>query len=228
MIELPEIPFHMRLLPLDSRGYPIPFIVMRDSTGKPHFTVNDETKRMLCFKHDLCGICGNKLTTGRWFIGGPLSAFDPHGFFVDPPMHAGCARFALQVCPYLANDHWADKSIAGKSFGAEEREKLGVALVEYTMLPGRPTIFVAAMAHSQRLYGDGLQTYVYPARPYRNVEYWRHGQRVDDETGRREVVQAVLEYARKQGRPLDAVDLPGMSQRQRPHPTMRRKLRMVR
>jgi hypothetical protein len=35
------IPKRMRSLERDKRGYPIPFIVLRDKTGQPQFTIND-------------------------------------------------------------------------------------------------------------------------------------------------------------------------------------------
>lgn len=202
------VPDRMRHLDRDARGYPVPWVVVRDSTGKPHFTVNDEAKRMLCFRDDLCGICGKRLTRGRWFVGGPLSAFDPHGFYVDPPMHAECARFALQVCPYLSSDNWG-RSIAGKSVSQEERDRMNIQIVDYTMLPERPSIFVAVMATKQHLhYADGLQTYIVPHRPYRHIEYWRHGKRVDPDRGFVEVREAVIEYARKHGREISPLIQP--------------------
>ncbi len=191
-----DIPWRMRDLDRAPRGYTIPFVVLRDTTGQAHFTVNDEAKRMQCFGRDLCGICGTALTRGRWFVGGPLSAFDPHGIYVDPPMHAECARFALQTCPYLAAPHYG-RSIAGKSYTPEERAKMNTALVEYTMLPERPPLFVAIMAIRQTLHRNGLATYVAPARPYRFVEYWRHGQQVPEAQGRAEVAAAVMAHARQ-------------------------------
>lgn len=186
-----RIPERMRHLPRDERGYPVPFIVLRDTTGRAHFTVNDEALRLRCFAEDLCGICGTKLFRGRWFIGGPLSAMDPNGVFVDPPMHAECARFSLQACPYLAGERWRG-TVAGKSFPAEERDKMQAALVEYTMLPGRPDLFLAIMATEQRLTGHGMQTWIRPKRPYRCVEYWRHGQRLAVHLGKA-MTRAALE-----------------------------------
>lgn len=230
-MNLPEIPYHMQRLPRDERGYPIPFIVSIDTQGKPHFTINDEAKRLLCFKHDLCGICGQRLPAGRWFIGGPLSAFDPHGFYVDPPMHAGCARFALRVCPYLCSPHWG-RSIAGKSLSDDERERMGIAIVDYTMLPERPPLFVAAMSIGQRLQaGDGMQTYVTPIKPYRNVEFWRHGEQLDVVAGRIEVVRYVYEYARKHGRPApdeQSFGLPPLRRARDQHAVSRGRIRVVR
>jgi hypothetical protein len=192
-----SIPDRMRHLERDHRGYPIPFIVLRDTTGRAHFSVNNDGKRLLCFARDLCGICGTKLYRGRWFVGGPLSALDPHGVYVDPPMHAECARFSLQVCPYLCSDHYS-RSIAGRSFSEAERAKMATQVIDYTMLPERPALFLAIMSIDQKLSGQGLQTYVRPARPYRSIEYWRHGKQLRDVEGRRALALALAEHAQKQ------------------------------
>ena len=45
MIAVPE---RMKHLDRDHRGYPIPYIVFRDSDNKPHFTINDDTKVCRC------------------------------------------------------------------------------------------------------------------------------------------------------------------------------------
>ena len=39
------VPARMQQLPRDQRGYPVPVIVLRDNSGRPHFTMNDEAKR---------------------------------------------------------------------------------------------------------------------------------------------------------------------------------------
>ena len=95
------IPDRMKHLDRDHRGYPIPYIVFRDNDGKPHFTINAHEKVARCKHEDICAICGMKLLRGRWFLGGPMSAFHPHGAYIDPPLHHECMRFAVQTCPYL-------------------------------------------------------------------------------------------------------------------------------
>src|SRR5215472_13925800 len=97
-----KVPSRMAHLPLDPRGYPIPANVYRDAQGRPHFTINDDRKRLEQLRRDACPICDQSLYIGRWFVGGPLSAFHPNGAYIDLPMHHECATYALQVCPYLA------------------------------------------------------------------------------------------------------------------------------
>src|SRR5262245_64789126 len=98
MKPLPNIvPVPARMLGLRARpaGYVVPWTVFRDSSGRPHFTINDEEKRQHVLALDCCPICSGKLLRGRWFVGGPRSAFDLAGAYIDPPMHMECARYAL-------------------------------------------------------------------------------------------------------------------------------------
>lgn len=172
------IPERMAKLPRDARGYPIPVTVYRDSEGRPYFTVNDEIRRQQIIRNDLCPICGSKLLRGRWFVGGPASAFHERGAYIDPPMHAECARYALQVCPYLAARHY-DRRIDDRTLRGPHAP---VVQFDPTVDPTRPTVFVAVMAVGQRLilFPDSkLVQYLAPRRPYRMIEYWRSGEQVD-------------------------------------------------
>lgn len=175
------IPKFMQALPRDRRGLPIPAIVMLDTDGTPHFTVNDSQKRAKVLREDRCGICGNPLFRGRWFVGGPLSAFSPRGCYIDPPMHGECVAYALQVCPYLAAPRYTGRLDDIKIDPAKVPGL--IMLVDETMLPDRPETFVAIMAVGQAVWARGATTYVKPKAPYRQVQYWRHGSRLADSEG---------------------------------------------
>jgi hypothetical protein len=176
----------MRHLPRDQRGYPIFFGAYIDSDGKPFFTINDEVKRHAIITHDLCSICGQKLLRGRWFVGGPMSAFHDHGAYIDMPMHDECVHYALAICPYLAVPHWRG-SLNEQHL---KQVKASIVAVDPTMIDGRPAVFVAVMAIGQKMTpGNGIQRYVVPKRPYRRIEYWRHGERLNDAEGRLIVMQ---------------------------------------
>jgi len=167
------IPERMLRLDRDARGYPIPVSVFRDSTGRPHFTINDETTRQRVIARDACPICGQKLLRGRWFVGGPASAFHARGAYIDPPIHDECAHYALQVCPYLAAPNY-DKRIEDRTLPEGETR----LLIDNTMMPERPGTFVAVMVTRQDKVSDdilNLVKYLRPRRPYRRIEFWRHG-----------------------------------------------------
>jgi hypothetical protein len=182
-----DIPERMRHLPCDKRGYPIFFGAYIDPVdGTPHFTINDEEKRQRVIDEDLCSICGRKLLRGRWFVGGPMSAFHPRGAYIDMPMHDECVHYALEICPYIAMPSWS-RTVSEQKL---KQVNAGLVAIDPTMIPDRPAVFVAVMTVGQRMTGgNGIQRYVVPRRPYRKIEYWRHGQRLSDAEGWLLVVQ---------------------------------------
>lgn len=95
---LPPLPPRMQKLPLDERGYPVPYFVAW-LDGKPDFRVADREKRAICFKHNRCWLCGEPLGVYRAFVIGPMCAVNR--VFSEPPSHAECAEFAVQACPFL-------------------------------------------------------------------------------------------------------------------------------
>lgn len=165
-----EVPDRMKHLERDHRGYPIPYVVFRDDEGKPHFTINAQEKVLRCKREEICAICGQKLLRGRWFLGGPMSAFHPNGAYIDPPLHHECMRFAVQTCPYLINVKYT-KRIDGNTLDMNKAKGV-TSIIDPTMDPTRPKIFVAVMAVAQWITPNG---YVQPKHPYRGLEFWRDG-----------------------------------------------------
>jgi hypothetical protein len=192
MMRKVEIPERMRHLKCDERGYPIPCMVLIDSTGRPHFAINDDAKRLEVIRKELCSICGTKLFRGRWFVGGALSAFHPQGAFIDPPMHAECCRFALQVCPYLAAPRYSAEIGIAKAKAYASALTDNRLLVDNTQMPGRPLndMFIALMTTRPIAIYENFN--LKPTPPYNIVEYWRRGERLPDREGSA-LVQEALE-----------------------------------
>ncbi|WP_334147834.1 hypothetical protein [Hyphomicrobium sp.] len=190
------VPARMQQLPRDQRGYPVPVIVLRDNSGRPHFTMNDEAKRQRIIREDRCAICGGKLFRGRWSVGGPLSAFHPFGRYNDTPLHHECMTYALQVCPYLAMPSYSKRLDAKTAANAEFDATL--INIDPTVLDGRPELFVAVMhigqSYSPGPYGLG---YVIPKRPYRHIEYWQNGARIDPDKGKTLSDRILADYIKR-------------------------------
>lgn len=94
-----EIPSFLSHLPVDERGYPIPYFVPVEK-GKPNFRLLSQKKQELCFKNDLCGICGKKLVKDSYYIiGGPKTLAS--AVTVDPFMHKDCATYSMGSCPHM-------------------------------------------------------------------------------------------------------------------------------
>lgn len=175
-LERVEVPPKMRLLDRDRRGYPVPWIVQRDLTGRPFFVMNDVERTMACGRRKVCGICGRKLERDVWLIGGPGAAFHEHGAFLDPPMHRACATYALQVCPYIGARYTGRVDTALAKQGKWDPRMR--ALVEEGMIPEQPPFFVLARTTRASMAFDGGAPRFHPHRPWLAVEYWHHGERI--------------------------------------------------
>jgi hypothetical protein len=173
------IPERMARLDRDTRGYPIPWNVLRVEDGTPFFTINDDRKHWRALRENLCPICGEKLGRWMWFVGGPRSAFDEHGWYLDLPGHHSCMTFALATCPYLAAPKYLGRiDVADPSKLPPEMR----ILIDETVIPERPEVFVAVGSARMELQPRGeLFPYVRPLRPFLGVEYWRHGQQIPAE-----------------------------------------------
>ena len=192
MVDVP-IPYRMKHLMRDHRGYAIPWAVFIDDNGKPHLTINDDKKRYFCLTRDRCPICADRLLRGRWFVGGPLSAFHPKGAFADPPMHFECMRYSLQACPYLAAPYYA-RRIDDKTLDKADSSLL---LIDDTMIERRPTVFIAVLARGHRIAKSRILPNAVPLKPYIKVEYWQHGVQLDNAAG-----EALIEVDRMKWKSL--------------------------
>lgn len=186
-MNLPPIPKRMAKLERDPRGYPVPWNVMRDREGQPHFIVNDSRRHMTALFGDLCPICGHLSEDVKWFVGGPLSAFDPNGWYLDLPMHHECVAFAMQVCPWLALPRYLRRTDEIRTRYIEGR----IAKDE-TQDPTRPAVFVAIASvrikvkvnmEEQPRKAEFSLPHVKPIKPILGIEYWQHGKQLDAATG---------------------------------------------
>lgn len=104
------VPERMRGLPVDERGFPVPwFVVWLDEArttelapgkGKPDFRIIGRDRVWRAVRGDLCWVCGNPL--GRPPVAcviGPMCAVNR--ISSEPPSHVACARFAAKACPFL-------------------------------------------------------------------------------------------------------------------------------
>lgn len=110
--ELPELPRHMRGLPLDARGYPVPwFAAWHDEEGKPlpRGEGTPDIKYMAdgavgeAMREGRCWVCGGRLGRYKAFTIGPMCALNRTN--AEPPSHLECADFAARACPFLSKPH---------------------------------------------------------------------------------------------------------------------------
>jgi hypothetical protein len=146
------LPAGVRRLPVDARGYPVPWFVQwftpdgkgsEPGVGAPDFRIADGYKRVQAIKHRLCWICGGALGKRVAFVIGPMCVVNR--ISGDPPMHVACAEFSALACPFLSRP------------GAERRE---AKKPDGTTIPGfgimrNPGVALVWIAERYRPVDDG-------------------------------------------------------------------------
>jgi hypothetical protein len=98
--DLEPVPADMAGLPIDERGYPVPFFVPIIG-GKPEFRAGNPRVVRQCIEQNLCWVCGNKLGRHQVFLIGPIGC--ANRVSAEPPMHLACGVWSARNCPFLAN-----------------------------------------------------------------------------------------------------------------------------
>lgn len=96
--DLPPIPPRMQVLPIEDRGYPVPWFV-EWIDGKPDFRVMDRRKWGLAIRFGYCWLCGEPCGVLRTFVIGPMCGINRTTS--EPACHLDCARFAAIACPFM-------------------------------------------------------------------------------------------------------------------------------
>jgi hypothetical protein len=97
--ELEQLPERMRSLPMDERGYPVPWFVAWVD-GKPEFRAMDTKKFIRALREKLCWVCGHRLGVNVCFVAGPMCGINRTNS--EPPSHLDCARWSAVNCPFLS------------------------------------------------------------------------------------------------------------------------------
>lgn len=97
--ELGVLPARLQRLPIDDRGYPVPWFVQWID-GKPEFRVMDPVKFKRAFQERLCWVCGDTIGVHLSFVIGPMCAVNRTNS--EPPCHHECAVWSAKHCPFLS------------------------------------------------------------------------------------------------------------------------------
>lgn len=96
--DIPEPPARMKRLPIDERGYPVPWFVSWID-GKPEFRIADARKLALAVRDKRCWVCGELLGRNFTFVIGPMCSVNL--ISSEPPSHRECAEYSVVACPFL-------------------------------------------------------------------------------------------------------------------------------
>lgn len=99
----PDIPPAMAALPVDHRGYPVPWFV-EWIDGAPDFRVVSPDRMVRAVRLDLCWACGTPIgSQRRAYVSGPMCSINRTNG--EPPCHVACADWSARACPFLTRPH---------------------------------------------------------------------------------------------------------------------------
>lgn len=141
-IPLPE---RMKRLPIDERGYPVPWFVAKID-GKWDFRAIEPGRMAECYNKRRCWLCGDTLGQYLCFVIGPMCSVNRINS--EPPSHLECARYAVRACPFLTQPRMRrnEKDLPGGS----------VAGVHLDHNPGAMVIWVTRSYKAKRVQGGIL------------------------------------------------------------------------
>ena len=99
--DLTTLPSRMRNLPVDDRGFVVPWFVDKDRDGKPEFRAMDPRKLVRALNEKRCWVCGDQLGRFITFVAGPMCGVNRTSG--EPPAHYECALWSAMNCPWLSN-----------------------------------------------------------------------------------------------------------------------------
>lgn len=161
--ELEALPERMRWLPVDERGYPVPWFVGW-LEGKPEFRAMDAHKWERAVKERLCWVCGQKMGAHLAFVVGPMCLIT--GTASEPPSHLGCAQWSARNCPFLSRSHMVRRE---NDMPEEAIEPAGIGLARN---PGVAALYVVRRYKTFTVDNGKL---IEMPQEFESVEWWSQG-----------------------------------------------------
>jgi hypothetical protein len=143
---LPPLPARIARLPVDERGFPVPWFVAWPD-GKPDFRMVESHKIPLALKAKRCWICGDALGAHLTFPIGPMCAVNR--VTSEPPSHLECAEFAVKACPFLTQPRMRRNE---KNLPEERQDAPGIHLDRN---PGAVCLWITKTFKTERV-GTGV------------------------------------------------------------------------
>jgi hypothetical protein len=189
--DLDALPERLRDLPIDDRGYPVPwFVAWHD--GAPDFRCMDGEKFRAAVKLRLCWVCGQPL--GRWlaFPIGPMCTITRT--ISEPPSHRECAVWSIRNCPFLKNPR-AVRDEAQLPASAREPAGFGIRR--------NPGVMCLWMTREYEVFNDGRGGALITVGKPEGVTWWCEGRaatRAEVEASVESGLPILLSAARRDGR----------------------------
>ena len=163
--ELTELPLRMRGLPIDERGYPVPWFVPFID-GQPEFRMADAYRRSLAMSRGLCWVCGGTLGQHKVFLLGPMCGISRTT--LEPPCHLQCAEWSVRNCPFLSRPHMVRR-------GREEVRELSDGNTPGEMIERNPGVTLLWRTRTWETFRDGRGGKLIRVGVPEVVEWWAEG-----------------------------------------------------
>lgn len=175
--ELTKPPERIAALPLDRRGYPVPWFV-EWIEGEPEFRAADPLKFKDAVELRKCWVCGDKLGAYLAFVSGPMCVVNRTSS--EPPCHLECAIWSAINCPFLSRPR-----MVRREDDVINSDSLGEA-----SLPRNPGVAAVLTTKSYKLFeakGAASLGWLIEMGPPLTVEWYTEGRK----STRREVVESI-------------------------------------
>ncbi len=166
---LPPMPSRLTSLPLDHRGYPVPwFVTERTPDGRHDFVRIQAARADEAMKGRLCWVSGHPLGRNVAFVVGPMCIINRVSG--DPPVIPEIADWSVQACPFLS-----------RPLAKRPTERLEGHTTPGIMDPGNPGICAVWVTRDWQRTRDRLFRFGEPER----VTWWHKGAPCDPATAAR-------------------------------------------
>lgn len=167
------LPWQMAGLPLDHRGFPVPFFVAWQD-GKPMFPVMDPRKMQQAHHRDLCWVCGKKNYTYKCFVIGPMCCINKINS--EPPSHYDCARFSALNCPFLSQPRMRRVTSTNEA-GEVVYQDQAMNRPAGIMIERNPGVTCVWVTKSSKVFDDGAGGVLWNLGPAVRLEFYANGRR---------------------------------------------------
>jgi hypothetical protein len=167
------MPERIARLPLDARGYPIPWFVAYLPNGEPEFRAMDPKKWKRAITEHRCWVCGEYTGAYLAFVIGPMCGINRTT--TEPACHLQCAEWSVVNCPFLARPHMVRRG-EQEEWIQQSRERCAG-----TMIPRNPGVTCIWVAKSYSIFRDPKgKPLIHLATPV-EVTFWSSGRKATRE-----------------------------------------------
>lgn len=186
-------PERIRILPLDKRGFPIPFFIDYVD-GEPEFRAADGRKLVRCVRENLCWVCGQKLGKFKAFVIGPMCALNRTS--AEPPSHRDCAIWSAENCPFLTQQQKRRRTDDVFTEAAMVENAAGM------MITRQPGVTLVWITTNYQIFDDGAGGKLFRIGDHAETLWFSHGRpstRAEVEESIRTGLPILEEMAREEG-----------------------------